>query len=175
MTNFSLHPFPGRTLRGMTIRGAIERTPQTLTLSFLLQGDLGDLLLPAATERTRSDDLWQSTCFEMFWAEEGKENYWELNLAPTGAWNVYAFTDYRAGMRRKERVAEPLIQIGRTPDSFSLTAELMIGTLHENTPSLRIGVSAVLRHQDSRLSHWALAHPENRPDFHASQSFLLRV
>jgi len=175
MTGFRLHPFPGQDSGGLSIQGTVERTPEALVLSFLLQGNLGDLILPAAPEGKRCDNLWQATCLEMFWAEEGRKNYWELNLAPTGAWNVYAFTDYRAGMRREERVAEPLIQIGRTPDSFSLTAELMIGTLHENTPSLRIGVSAVLRHQDSRLSHWALAHPENRPDFHASQSFLLRV
>jgi len=173
MTNFSLHPFPGRTLRGMTIRGAIERTPQTLTLSFLLQGDLGDLLLPAATERTRSDDLWQSTCFEMFWAEEGKENYWELNLAPNGAWNVYAFAGYRRGMRREDRILEPLIETGRTPESFLLTACLGIGNFQAGHAPLRVGVSAVLKHQDLRLSYWALAHPEDKPDFHAPQGFIL--
>ncbi|MFH1021614.1 MAG: DOMON-like domain-containing protein, partial [Pseudomonadota bacterium] len=157
-----------------TIHGSIERTPEAVVLSFLLQGNLRDLLLPAATEQTRCDNLWQATCLEMFWAEEGRKNYWELNLAPSGAWNIYAFTDYRTGMRREERIAGPLIKTGRTPETFSLTSELKIGNLHAPQARFQIGVSAVLKHQDSRLSYWALAHPEDKPDFHAPQAFLLR-
>lgn len=175
MTAFSLHPFPGQNSGGVSIEGDIERTGQALVLSFLLQGNLDDIVLPAAAKRTRRDNLWQATCLEMFWAEEGAKNYWELNLAPSGAWNVYAFTDYRTGMQREERVAEPLTRISRTPDTFALTVELGIGSLHAEHASLRIGISAVLEHRDSRLSYWALAHPAEKPDFHAPQCFLLRV
>ena len=175
MTIFSLHPFPGQNSGTVTIQGDIWRTDQALVLSFHLQGNLDDIILPTAAERTRCDNLWQATCLEMFWAEEGQKNYWELNLAPSGAWNVYAFTDYRTGMRREERVAEPRIETARTPDTFSLTAELGIGKLHAEHAPLRLGISAVLQHRDSRLSYWALAHPEDKPDFHAPQAFLLRV
>lgn len=175
MSGFSLHPFPGQDSSGLRIQGRIERTFQTLVLSFCLQGNLGDLVLPGAAARNRCDNLWRSTCLEMFWAEEGKKNYWELNLAPNGAWNVYAFSDYRTGMRQEERIAAPLVETTRTPDTFSLTAELGIGNLHANNAPLRVGVSAVLEHRDTRLSYWALAHPENRPDFHAPQAFLLRA
>jgi hypothetical protein len=174
MTNFRLHPFPGQDSGTVTIQGSIERIPTGLTLSFVLQGNMADLVLPPPAERTRRDGLWQTTCLEMFWAEEGQKNYWELNLAPSGAWNVYTFTDYRTGMQREERVAEPLTQISRTPDSFSLTVKLGIGSLHAEHASLRVGISAVLEHRDSRLSYWALAHPAKKPDFHAPQSFLLR-
>lgn len=175
MTGFSLHPFPGQDSNGMTIQGTIERTDQALVLSFLLQGNLNDLVLPPAAKRNRCDNLWQSTCFEMFWAEEEKKNYWELNLAPNGGWNVYAFTDYRTGMQQEERVGEPHIETTRTPDSFSLTAELEIGTLHAENAPLRVGISSVLQHQDTRLSYWALTHPKEKPDFHAPQTFLLRM
>ena len=48
MTAFSLHPFPGQDSGGVTIQGGIERTDQTMALSFLLQGNLGDLVLPIA-------------------------------------------------------------------------------------------------------------------------------
>ena len=173
MTAFSLHPFPGQDSGGMSIQGTIARTGQAITLSFLLQGNLADLVLPTTTERTRCDNLWQSTCLEMFWAEENAKNYWELNLAPNGAWNVYAFTDYRTGMRQEERIAAPLVKINRTAESFSLAAELEIGKLHADNAPLRVGVSAVLQHRDTRLSYWALAHPEDKPDFHAPQGFIL--
>ena len=175
MPEFSLHPFPGQDSGGAAIQGGIARTDRAITLSFLLQGNMDDLVLPTATEPTRCDNLWQATCFEMFWAAEGAKNYWELNLAPNGAWNVYAFTDYRTGMRQEERVAAPAIATSRTPESFILTAELDIALLHPAGAPLRVGVSTVLMHHDSRLSYWALAHPEERPDFHAPHAFLLRV
>jgi hypothetical protein len=111
----------------------------------------------------------------MFWAEEGRKNYWELNLAPTGAWNVYDFTDYRTGMRQEERIGKPFIEIKRTAESFAVRAKLEIGSLHAGNAPLRVGVSAVLAHWDSRLSYWALVHPAEKPDFHAPQGFLLRV
>ena len=175
MTGFSLHPFPGQDSGGMSIQGGIARTDQALVLSFVLQGNLDDLVLATTTERKRCDNLWQSTCLEMFWAEEGRKNYWELNLAPNGGWNVYAFTDYRTGMRQEDRIAEPLIETAHTTEGFSLTAELKIGNLHTNKAPLRVGVNAVLKHHDSRLSYWSLAHPKENPDFHAPQTFLLRV
>jgi hypothetical protein len=175
MPEFSLHPFPGQGSQGMSIQGNIARTGQIITLSFLLQGNLDDLALPAATDRTRCDNLWQATCFEMFWAEEGAKNYWELNLAPNRAWNVYGFTDYRTGMRQEERVAAPAIITTRSAESFTLTAELDIAPFHADQPPLRVGISAVLAHHDTRLSYWALAHPEEKPNFHAPQGFLLRL
>ena len=174
MTGFTLHPFSGQSSGGVTIKGDITHTHQAIVLSFVLQGNLGDIVLPAATEQRRDDNLWQTTCLEMFWAEEGRQNYWELNLAPNGAWNVYAFAEYRTGMHREERVAEPRIEIQHTPERFSLTAELDITSLHADNAPLRVGVSAVLQHRDSRLSYWALTHSAERPDFHAPQSFLLR-
>lgn len=175
MTDFHLHPFPGQDSGTVTIQGSIQRTSQALVLSFSLQGNLDDLVLPPAAPRTRCDNLWQATCFELFWAEEGRKNYWELNLAPNGGWNVYAFTDYRTGMHREKRVGEPRIETARTPDTFSLTAELGIGTLHADNAPLWVGISGVLQHRDTRLRYWALAHPEEKPDFHAPQTFLLRV
>ncbi len=78
-------------------------------------------------------------------------------------------------MRQEERIAEPRIKTEHTAESFSLTAELEIGNLHPNSAPLRVGVSGVLKHRDSRLSYWALAHQEERPNFHAPRTFLLRV
>lgn len=175
MTAFSLHPFPGQDSGAVTIQGAIARKAEAMQVSFLLHGNLRNLVLPSTTEGTRKDNLWQATCLELFWGEAGGKNYWELNLAPNGAWNVYAFTDYRTGMHREERMTEPLIKINRTAETFSLTAALRIGNLQPNHPPLRVGISAVLKHQDSRLSYWALTHPEESPNFHAPQAFLLRV
>lgn len=175
MIKFSLQPFPGQDSGEVRIQGAIARTTEALALSFYLQGNLDDLVLPPETVRTRRDNLWQATCFELFWAEEGKKNYWELNLAPNGAWNIYAFSDYREGMRREQGIAEPFMEIKPAPESLLLRSELELGNILPHAPPLRVGVSAVLKDRHSRLSYWALTHSGDKPDFHAQSGFLLRV
>ena len=43
-------------------------------------------------EPGRADELWQSTCFELFLRTPSEENYAEWNFAPSGQWAAYAFT-----------------------------------------------------------------------------------
>ena len=51
MIAFSLYPFPGQDSGGVSIQGTIARTPKTLVLSFVLQGNMADLVLPPPAER----------------------------------------------------------------------------------------------------------------------------
>jgi len=37
-------------------------------------------------------------CFECFIGQKTAAEYWEVNLAPNGDWNVYHFDGYRTGM-----------------------------------------------------------------------------
>lgn len=174
MPDFRLHPFAGRKPAGLSLTGVIERREHAIALSFLLAGDLSTLAIPAPeTDRVRADNLWQATCFEMFWTEEGQANYWEFNLAPTGNWNVYAFSGYRRNMRPEERVPCPLFTARRGPGEFIVQTELDPGNLHRGRPPLRVGLCAVLKDTSERLTYWALAHPGPRPDFHAGSGFCL--
>jgi hypothetical protein len=40
---------------------------------------------------------------------------------------------------------------------------------------LRLGLAAVIERSDGGLSHWALAHPGERPDFHDPAGFVLEI
>src|SRR5574343_1920011 len=66
-----------------------------LHLSYRLQGTIADLILPEPTEPVQMDGLWQHTCCEAFVSENGGPGYREFNLAPSGCWAAYRFTDYR--------------------------------------------------------------------------------
>lgn len=175
MSEFRLFPFPGQDGEGLSIEGSVRIKGLKLAFSFALRGGLADIILPPATEPGRRDGLWQSTCFELFWAEEERENYWELNLAPSGAWNVYAFTAYRAGMGQEERVPPPRIRTRRTTGGFLLAALLDLKGLSARMPALRLGISAIIARRDGSLGYWALSHPGNRPDFHDPRGFLLKL
>jgi hypothetical protein len=56
---------------------------------------------------------------------------------------------------------------------LTLTLEIDPGRILPSGPALEVGVSAVLRHVDGAMTHWALAHPGPQPDFHRRDGFLL--
>ncbi|MGV1097928.1 DOMON-like domain-containing protein [Thiovibrio sp. JS02] len=175
MPEVSLLPFSVPPPGDISLQASIERGKERIRLAFLLRGALHDLFLPQLGKVARRDNLWQSTCFEVFWRRATENRYWELNLSPTGAWNVYAFSDYRKDMRQAEGVPPPEIRVEHGIDRFRLDAELDLGGLCLGNSPLRIGISAVLAHPEALLTYWALRHPENKPDFHSPRNFLLSL
>jgi hypothetical protein len=41
--------------------------------------------------------------------------------------------------------------------------------------TLRLGLAAVIERRDGGVSHWAIAHPSERPDFHHRAGFVLEI
>ena len=48
------------------------------------------------TKWAKADELWKTTCFELFLGHPKESNYWEFNFSPANEkWNLYSFDDYR--------------------------------------------------------------------------------
>jgi hypothetical protein len=130
------------------------------------------LALPARKAARRADDLWSTTCFELFAKPAGGEVYFEFNLSPSFEWAAYGFARYRAERRQLALGHDPEISI--TPVGFFLSAELDLGMLGE--ANARLGLSAVIEETDGTKSYWALAHPPgDKPDFHDPACFALEL
>ncbi len=65
---FSLKPFPSADpLPVIQITGSIERSSNTIAVSYALLGPLSELGFPAPAEHpVRRNTLWEETCFELF-------------------------------------------------------------------------------------------------------------
>lgn len=128
-----------------------------------------DLILPEWKSSARRDGLWQTTCFEMFLKLPDEPAYWEFNFSPSTEWAIYAFDEYRGGMREMEAVVEPHIEFEATGQHFQLEADVDLA----GTPQgqLIAGFSAVIEEKGGRKSYWALAHPPGKPDFHHPSCF----
>ena len=174
-----LTPF-GPAAAGATsiLRAGAERAGTCVRLRYVLGGPMAAVRIPAQTTNPlRTERLWERTCFEAFLAPVGGDAYWELNLSPSGDWNVYRFDRHREGIRPEARVRAPRIALERAScGTLTLHAELDLAPLAElASVPLDVGLAAVLEACDGTRSYWALEHAAERPDFHRRESFVLRL
>ena len=130
----ALRPFDDTSANsGTSLRADVTREGTLLTLRWILDTPPGSLVLPAeSASSTRRDHLWESTCFEAFLAPAGRPEYWEVNLSPSGDWNVYRFDGERQGMRPEPRVGRPSIAMITDPAAASrVTAALDLASVAE--------------------------------------------
>jgi hypothetical protein len=108
----------------------------------------------------RTDDLWQTTCFELFVGGEGGD-YREFNLSPSGAWAAYSFDGHRSGRRN----AEAAIEIETSSNKKVLS---LIAKIESDFPDPAfVGLTAVICETDAVTRYWATAFAPGEPDFHA--------
>jgi hypothetical protein len=170
-------PFPGEgNPAGVTVGGSIARRADILSVRCEVRGTLSKVEIPAAAEAPRRKDrLWEETCFELFLGTADSTEYRELNLSPSGHWNVYRFTGYREGMREEPGVTSLPFDVRIGPDAIELSMELDIGKIFPAGKTIEAGVAAVIGTTDGWKSHWALVHPSLRPDFHRREGFALTL
>jgi hypothetical protein len=167
------HPStPARAVERLTVE-ILTSAGHDLRLVYRLLGDPQAILWPPPQARQRTEGLWRHTCFEAFLQAPTGE-YWEYNLAPSGAWAAYEFTGYRAGMKPLAQQTAPQIRCEADADSFELAASLDLRWLagRHSPVALRLGLSAVIEDRTRVLSYFALKHPAEKPDFHLADSFV---
>ena len=128
-------------------------------------------VIPEVSDPSRADELWKTTCFEAFLRAAGEETYREWNFAPKGNWAAYDFSGYREGMTAAEVGSPPYIRMEDNFTWWTVGATIAV----EAAKQWQLGLSAVLEEKDGTKSYWALAHPSEKPDFHAAGCFAARL
>jgi hypothetical protein len=146
-----------------------------LALRFRLEADRGALRLPAPATPARSDGLWRHTCFEAFLAGGDGPGYVELNFSPSGEWAAYRFDGYRAGMAPLALAASPAARWARSAGGLALDVEVPGLVPAGGGHALRVALAAVIEDDSGTITHWALRHPADRPDFHHPEAFVLAL
>ena len=169
-----LKPFPSKNpLPDIKINTTISRQNTKLKLGYLLQGNLQQIILPTVNnEVKRKDNLWQTTCFEFFLAIFHSRQYWEFNLAPTGDWNVYYFTNYRRGMKPATTFESLPFAVKTNNSTYQLEIEINLRSIIAGNTFLELAVATVIEDVNHNLSYWAITHPGTQADFHRRDSFI---
>jgi len=148
----------------MTVEVWLERWDDgRAEISYHLHAPTDEIVLPDQPRRGPADELWKTTCFELF-VRDGA-GYREYNFSPAGAWAAYRFSGYRSGMRPLEMEHPPQIDSDDNGDALLLDAIIDLEI------DGRFGLCAVVEEASGTRSYWALAHAPGKPDFHAEACF----
>jgi putative endonuclease len=128
--------------------------------------------VPSETPQRR-DGLWQTTCFELFAKREGESGYLEYNFSPTGAFALYAFDGYRAGMQKPDVVQYCDMDQVCWDQQYQMDVDPVF--LGSASTRWHLALSAVIEEADGSKSYWALRHPPGKPDFHHPDCFALTL
>ena len=144
----------------------IEPTQTGFEASFRIEGRVSGIVVPEPAPSVRADELWKTTCFEVFWQPIGTTRYHEFNLSPSGQWAAYEFDSYREGMREASVDA---IAVSRSPAEADSSAmiEITASIAAELSDPAQVGLTAVIEHRDGGLQYWSLAFGPGKPDFHS--------
>ena len=144
------------------VTAAIAATPLGCEAEFQLHGHVPAIILPPHSAPERRDNLWKTTCFEIFWQPLGGTHYREFNLSPSGRWAAYDFDSFREGMRDAPVEA---IAIACSHDESSLVLKASIAA-DLPTPA-QVALNAIVEHPGGAMQFWALAFAPGRPEFHS--------
>jgi len=141
---------------------SVNATSSGCEAEFRLDGRVPALVLPPPGPSERTDNLWKTTCFEIFWQPLGGTYYREFNLSPSGRWAAYDFDSFREGMRDAPVDA---ITIACSHDDTGL---VLTASIAADLPApAQVALNAIVEHADGGLQFWALAFPPGKPEFHS--------
>lgn len=163
MQTFELIPHPAfapAAITGVSVRWAVLADGR-LMLRYRVDG-CGALVVPPFRGHGQADELWKTTCFELF-LNDGEGRYRELNFSPGGQWALYSFAGYRHRAGEAQMRDFPEIRHEKGDNVFVQTVFVDAAILRGAQSA---ALAAVLEEEGGRPSYWALVHNGLRPDFH---------
>ncbi|MGZ3769507.1 MAG: DOMON-like domain-containing protein [Bdellovibrio sp.] len=145
------------------------------TVEFSVKGSINKILWPAetASKKSRSDELWKSTCFEFFFSSEKNNEtpYTEINCSPNSNWNAYSFSGYREGMKLNTDIQVNL-KNNTQPQAENHLTKFTV-EIKSTTPmdARTYAPTMVIEFTDGEKSYWATSHPSPQPDFHNKKTW----
>ena len=173
---FCLQPFQPIKIDAK-ITSEITQDNHIINFRHELKSDIKKLDVPQiADKEARKDELWQTTCFELFIGIENSPRYWEFNISPSGDWNVYRFDDYRQRMQEESKVESLNIYIDRGfYDLLVGVDKFDLRNLTSENCNFNVSMTAVVKEKTGNISYWALKHCGEEADFHLRDSFVYNM
>lgn len=166
-----LHLHPGCSAGPVTsISASVFPTSSGCRVQFRLHGDLPKVRIPGLAESERADNLWKTTCFEVFWQPQGTSAYREFNLSPSSRWAAYDFDDFREN-GRDAPIDAIAVASAHSNETLLLTADIAADL---PLPAM-VALNAIVEDSKGVLHFWALSFRDGPPEFHSVETRSLRL
>jgi hypothetical protein len=178
LQHFQLTPFDPLPVEfNLSVGGHISRpTTETIQIHYQVTGDLNAVAIPQRTNSpVRRDELWTTTCLELFIGAKESSPYWEFNLSPNCDWNIYKLTDYRSNLTSDLDYQYLASTILSKASQFELNVVCPIPADLKTAPKLEVAICAVIQFNHGPISYWALNHGGPEADFHRRDGFVLSL
>ena len=178
LQHFQLTPFdPLPVDFNLTVGGHISRpNAETIQIHYQLSGDLNAVVIPQRLNPpVRRDELWTTTCLELFIGAKESTPYWEFNLSPNGDWNIYRLSAYRSNLTPDLAYQNLASAIHSKASQFELNVVCPIPADLKTSPKLDVAICAVIQFKQGPISYWALNHGGAEADFHRRDGFVLSL
>ena len=144
------------------VTAEIHATEAGCEAEFRLDGRIAGIKVPEHTPPVRMDDLWRTTCFEIFWQPIGGTYYREFNLSPSSRWAAYDFDAFREGARDAP-VDAIAVSCSHSENELVLKASIAA----ELPDPAQVALNAIVEDHAGNIQFWALAFPPGKPEFHS--------
>ncbi len=155
-------------INNIRISSTLKIVKSQIYISFTLTGALDSYIFPHEQRLERVDELWKSTCFELFLANSNEEEYYELNISPSLGWNFYHLKKYRAEVEEVELLSEATINVIKEGGNYKIEFKLE-GFDFEKSNIYNI--TAILLTKEGERTFWSLKPMDGTPDFHNQMYF----
>lgn len=164
---------------GISVQMGISIQNNDLKLKFLIQDPKDQTYRPdpefnfSRDMLKRKNELWNRTCFELFWGQKSKANYFELNFNFTGDWNIYHFNSYRDPQPPREVKEMSITEVKggiTSATQWEILANLTSES-HFELENLEISPTAIVKTKKGDTLYFAFSHEKKQADFHERSSF----
>ncbi|GAA4038021.1 DOMON domain-containing protein [Parerythrobacter jejuensis] len=146
-----------------SVSASIQATPHGCRAKFRFSGDVGRIKVPMPAQSERMDNLWKTTCFEIFWQPQGGTYYREFNLSPSSRWACYDFDDFRLNSRDA-----PVDAIAIACSQHDAKLELEASIASALPLPAQVALNAIVEDMEGNIQFWALAFADGKPEFHST-------
>jgi hypothetical protein len=153
-----------------SVSASLSPTPKGCSAVFRLEGDIASIKVPENDAPERTDYLWKTTCFEIFWQPDGGSYYREFNLSPSTRWAAYDFDGFRENAR--DAPADSVVITCRH-DEGQLVLEADIAS--ELPVPGDVALNAIVEDKQGNVQFWALAFQDGKAEFHSEVCRQFRV
>lgn len=152
------------------VHGDVQFQTDALVVHYSWEDPRNLFLLNEGALPVRTGELWRSTCFEVFFQPPAGSQYFEINLASSGAWDAYEFQNYRTPQPPRQTHK---IQLLKFQKNSPCEIEAHFSFLEKGDQWL-CSLATVIELKDKTKFYLASHHAGSRPDFHLQKSLTLR-